>query len=70
MLGTVAGLGKIGVGAFLDGIGVAVRKLAAHGVVAGLPRVVGLLRTFSAVGIVEKMIAGAFRHGGPFELRG
>jgi hypothetical protein len=30
---------------------------------------VRLLRTLSAVGIIEKMIALAFRHGRPFRVR-
>jgi len=30
---------------------------------------VRLLRTLSAVGIVQKMVAGTFQHGKPFEAR-
>jgi hypothetical protein len=38
-----------------------------HGVVAALGSFVWLLGTFSTVGIIEEMIAGAFRHVRPFE---
>jgi hypothetical protein len=68
VFGAVAGLGEIAVGAVLHGIGVAVTELVFHGVVSALTAFVRLLRTFSAVGVVEKMIAGAFRHYGPFVL--
>ena len=67
VLGTVAGLGKIAVGAVLHGVGIPVPELAFHRVVAFLSTFVGLLRTFPAVGIVDKMIAFAF-HGRPFEV--
>jgi len=63
----VAGLGEIAVGAVLHGVGVTVTKLVFHGVVAFLRAFVRFLRTLSAVGVIEKMIAGAFRHGRPFE---
>jgi hypothetical protein len=68
VLGAVAGLRKIAIGAVHQGVGVTVPELVSHGVVAGLGAVVGLLGTLPAVGIVEKMIAGAFRHGRPFEM--
>jgi len=69
VLGAVAGLGEIAVGSVLQGVGVAVPKLALHGVVAALAAFVRLLRTLSAVGIIEKMIAFAFQHGRPFGVR-
>jgi len=66
VLGAVAGLREIAVGAVLDGVWVTVPELALHGVVAALGSLVRLLRTLSAVGIIEKMIAFALRHGRPF----
>src|SRR5450755_1365957 len=61
----VAGFGKIAVRSILHGIGIAVAELVFHRVIATLAAFVRLLRTFSAVGVVQKMIAGAFfRHGG------
>src|ERR1700686_4633666 len=69
VLGAVAGLREIAVGTVLHGVGIAVAKLIGHGVVAGLTTLVRLLGTFAAVGIVEKMVAGTFRHGQPFEAR-
>ena len=68
VLGAVAGLGEIAVGTVHHGVGVTVPELALHGVVAALGTFVRLLRTLPAVGIIEKMIAGAFRHGRPFEM--
>jgi hypothetical protein len=68
VLGAVAGFGEIAIGAILHGIGVTVSELALHGVVAALAAFVGFLGTFAAVGIIEKMIAGAFLHGKPFEV--
>jgi hypothetical protein len=61
------GFGEIAVRAINHGIGIAMSNLTGHGVVAGLVSFVGLLRTFAAVGIVEKMVARAFGHGLPFE---
>jgi hypothetical protein len=69
VLGAVAGLREIAIGTVLHGVGVAVAELVGHGVVAALGSLVRLLRTLSAVGIVEKVIAGTFRHGKPFEAR-
>lgn len=66
VLWAVAGLGEIAVGAVLHGVGITMPELALHGVVAALAAFVRLLRTLSAVGIIEKMIAFAFRHGRPF----
>jgi len=60
----VAGFWKIRVGAFHEGIGIAMRELASHGIVSGLFAFVGFEGTFSPVGIVAKMIAGTIRHGG------
>jgi len=67
MLGAVAGLGEVAVGAVLHGIGIPVPELALHGVVTILSAFVWFLRTFSAVGIVDEMIALTF-HGRPFEI--
>jgi len=67
VLGAVAGLGEIAVGTVLHGVGIAVAKLVGHGVVTGLTTFVRLFGTFAAVGIVQKMIAGTFLHGKPFE---
>ena len=67
VLGTVAGLGEIAVGAVLHGVGITMPELALHGVVAFLSAFVGFLRTFSAVGIIVEMIALAF-HVRPFEI--
>jgi len=69
VLGAVAGLGEIAVGTVLHGVWVAVSKLIFHGVVAGLGPFVGLLRTFPAVGIIQKMVAGAFRHDSLSKVR-
>jgi hypothetical protein len=69
VLGAVAGLRKIAIGAVHHGVGVTVPKLVFHGVVAGLGGVVGLLGTLPAVGIIVKMVAGTFPHGRPFEVR-
>src|ERR1035438_1262172 len=69
VLGTVAGLGEIAIGAVLHGIGVTVPELVFHGVVTALGAFVRLLGTLPAVGIIEKMIAGTFWHGRPFEVR-
>jgi hypothetical protein len=66
VLGAVAGLREIAIGAVHHGVGVTVPKLVFHGVVAGLGAFVGLLGTLAAVGIVVKMVAGTFRHGRPF----
>jgi|SRR5208282_252865 hypothetical protein len=63
VLGAVAGLGEIAVRTVLQGVGITVAELVFHGVVATLVAFVRLLRTLSAVGVIEKMIAGAFRHG-------
>ena len=68
VFGAVAGLGEIAVGAVLQGVGVAVRELVSHGVVAGLGAVVGLLGTFPTIGIIVKMVADTFWHGRPFEM--
>jgi hypothetical protein len=69
VLGAVAGLGEIAIGAVLQRVGVTVPELVFHGVVAALAAFVGLLRTLPAVGIIMKMVAGTFRHGRPFEVR-
>jgi len=69
VLGAGAGLREIAIGAVLHGVGVTVRKLVFHGVVAALAAFVRFLRTLPAVGIIEKMVAGTFRHGRPFEVR-
>jgi hypothetical protein len=69
VLGAVAGLREIAIGAVLDGVGVTVSELALHGVVAGLGAFIRLLRTLAAVGIIEKMVAGTFWHGRPFKVR-
>jgi hypothetical protein len=69
VLGAVAGLREIAVGSVLHRVGVAVTKLVFHGVVAALAAFVGLLRSLSAVGIIEKMIAFAFWHGRPSGVR-
>jgi hypothetical protein len=69
VLGAVAGLREIAIGAVHQGVGVTVPELVSHGVVAGLGAVVGFLGTFSAVGIVVKMVADTFWHGRPFEMR-
>ena len=69
VLGAMAGLREIAVSTVLHGVGVAVAKLILHGVVAGLATVVRLFGTLAAVGIVEKMVAGTFRHGKPFAAR-
>ena len=69
VLGAVAGLREIAIGAVHQGVGVAVRKLVLHGVVAGLGAFVGLEGTLPAVGIIVKMVAGTFRHGRPLEVR-
>jgi hypothetical protein len=60
VLGAVAGLGEIAVGTVLHGVGVTVAKLIFHGIVAGLGAFVGLVRTLSAVGIIQKMVARTF----------
>jgi len=67
VFGAVAGLWEIAVRSVLHGVGVTVAKLALHGVVSTLAALVRLLGAFSAVRIIEKMIAGAFRHVRPFE---
>jgi hypothetical protein len=69
VFGAVAGLREIAVGTVLHGVGIAVAKLVGHGVVAGLTTFVRLLGTFAAVGIVEKMVAGTFRHGSLSKVR-
>jgi hypothetical protein len=69
VLGTVARFGKIAIGAVHHGVGVPVAELVSHGVVAGLAAIVGLLGTLSTVGIIMKMVADTFWHGGPFEMR-
>src|SRR5215471_577935 len=63
MLWTVAWLREVGVGAFLQRMLIAMCELAAHRIVAGLHGIVGFVRTFSAVGVVQEMIAGVVRHG-------
>src|SRR5271170_5441362 len=68
VLGAVTGFGKIAVGTVLHGVGVAVAELVFHGIVAGLVALVGLERTFSAVGIVVKMIAYTLGHSPPFDI--
>ena len=65
----MAGLWEIAIGAILHGVGITVAELVLHGVVAALCALVRLLRTLSAVGIVQKMVAGTFQHGKPFEAR-
>jgi len=62
MFRAVSGFGEIGIRALLQGMLVAMRKLATHGVVAGLQAVIGFVGTFPAVGIIEKMIAGVVGH--------
>jgi len=49
----MAGLREIAIGAVLHGVRVTVPKLVFHGVVAALAAFVRLLRTLSAVGIIE-----------------
>jgi hypothetical protein len=63
VLGTLSGFGKIGIRAVCLGMRVTVRKLTIHGVVAGLLAIVGLERTFAAVGIVLEMIGSMIGHG-------
>jgi hypothetical protein len=63
MLRTLAGLGKIGIGAVRQRMRVAMRELALHRIVAVLLALVGLERTLSAVRIVFEMIGGVARHG-------
>src|ERR1700737_3841706 len=69
VFGAVARLREIAIGAVLHGVGIAMAELVGHGVVAGLGTVVRLFGTLAAVGIVEKMVAGTFRHGKPFAAR-
>src|ERR1017187_9050978 len=69
VLGAVAGLGEIAVGAVHHGVGVTVPKLVFHGVVAGLGAFVRLLGTLPAVGVIVQMVADTFRHGKPLEVR-
>jgi hypothetical protein len=69
VLGAVAGLREVAIGAVLHGVGVTMRELVFHGVVAGLGAFVRLEGTLPAVGIIVKMVAGTFRHGRPFEMR-
>jgi hypothetical protein len=59
----VAGLREIAIGTVLHGVGVSVAKLICHGVVTGLATFVWFFGTLAAVGIIQKMVAGAFRHG-------
>jgi hypothetical protein len=59
----VAGLREIAIGTVLHGVGVSVAKLIGHGVVTGLATFVWFFGTLAAVGIIQKMVAGAFRHG-------
>src|ERR1019366_8121077 len=66
VLGAVAGLREIAIGTVHQRVSVTVPKLVLHGVVAGLGAFVGLEGTLPAVGIIEKMVAGTFRHGRPF----
>ena len=68
MFGALTGLGEIAVSAILQWVGTSMSELTVHGIVAGLAGIVGFLGTFAAVGIIEKMIAGAFLHGKPFEV--
>jgi hypothetical protein len=63
VFGAVAGLREIAIGAVLHGVGVSVAKLVGHGVVTGLATFVWFFGTLAAVGIIQKMVAGAFRHG-------
>jgi len=63
MLGTLARLRKIGVGALRQGMRVAMRQLALHRIVAVLLALVGLKRTLSTVRIVFQMIGGVVNHG-------
>jgi hypothetical protein len=62
MLGAVTGLREIAVGALLEGVRIAMRQLASHGIIAGLGAFVRFAGTFSAVGIVAEMISGVRRH--------
>jgi hypothetical protein len=66
MFGAMPGFGKIAVGAVLHGIGITVAELALHGIVTALVTFVRLLGALAAVGIIEKMIAGALCHIRPF----
>ncbi len=63
----MAGLGEVAIGAVLHGVGISVPELALHGVVTFLSAFVWFLGTFSAVGIVDEMIALTF-HGRPFKI--
>jgi hypothetical protein len=67
MLGTLAGLGKIRVGAFCDRMGIAMRKLTLHGIVAVLLALIGLERTLPTVRIVFQVIGGVLGQGRPPE---
>jgi hypothetical protein len=68
MLGAVTRLRKIAVSAVLHGIGVTVAELVFHGVVPALGSIIRFLGTFSAVGIILKMVADTFWHGIPSRL--
>jgi len=68
VLGAVAGLGEIAIGAVLHGVGVAMAELVFHGVVAGLAAFVRFLGTFPAVGIILEMVADTVWHGRPFDV--
>jgi len=70
MLGTLAGLRKIGVGAVRQRMRVAMRQLALHRIVAVLFAIVGLERTFSTVRIVFQMIGGVVNQGFLPRMRG
>jgi hypothetical protein len=69
VLGAVAGFWEIAIGAFLEGVGVAVRKLTFHGVVAGLRAFVGFLGTLSAVSVIVQVVTHTVWHGRPREGR-
>jgi hypothetical protein len=70
MLGTLAGLRKIGVGAVRQRMRVAMRQLALHRIVAVLLAIIGLERTFSTVRIVFQMIGSVVNHGFLPRMRG
>jgi hypothetical protein len=59
---TQAGLGKVCVGAFGDGVWIAVRELSSHRVIGSLFRIIGLERTFAPIGIIAEMITGTVSH--------
>jgi len=69
VFGAMAGLREIAIGAVLHGVGIAVAKLVGHGVITGLATFVRLFGTLAAVGIIQKVVAGACRHGSLSKVR-